>query len=376
MLRRAAALAALCCGIVLLAACGTNAGWSTVGPEGDEIILSLTTDSHQAGLIYAGGSDGHIYRFKPGTSSTLFPGKGVPAHSQINALLADPQTPGLLYAATSKGLLSSTDSGDNWVAHGSGFPAHDQMQALTLGEQPHTLIAGSQQHGIFTSHDAGESWQSSGDGLPGNADVYTLFTDPATHALYAGLVGNGVYASHDGGQHWSSSARGIPDHADVFMLAALTTQGLAAHGATLYAGTSKGLFASTDQGQNWSAIPTSSGLPVGRVLSLATFATAPGYLYAGTDSTVYRSTDGGRHWSLVAPGLSNHVPAITGLANTGAPTILVAASGQLATNGTASSGGSPIVTLLIVGLIVALIFFFILPQRRKIHQSLQANFPR
>jgi photosystem II stability/assembly factor-like uncharacterized protein len=375
MVRRAAALAVLCCGVLLLAACGASANWSTVGPQGDEIILSLAADPHQSGLIYAGGSDGHIYRYKPSASSDLFAGAGVPAHSQINALLPDPQTPGLIYAATKVGLLASTDSGDAWVTRGSGFPAHDQMQALTFGSRATTLIAGSQQNGTFVSHDAGKTWQSSSGGLPGNADIYTLYTDTATHTLYAGLVGNGVYLSQDDGQSWSASSQGIPNQADVFMLAELPTQGLAAHGATLYAGTSKGLYASTDQGQHWSAIPTSSGLPTGRVLSLATFATAPGYLYAGTDSTVYRSTDGGRQWQLVAPGLSTHIAAISGVPGKSAPTALVAAAGPLMSYG-AVSGGPSIGGFVIIGVVVVFLFLFIQSQRRKLHQSIGGTQPR
>src|SRR6188768_1459244 len=67
-----------------------------------------------------------------------------------------------------------------------------------------------------------------------------------------------------------------------------------AGGNTSYAGTEVGVFASEDQ-VSWA--PRSSGLPVGRILSLYASSTVGGLVLAGTDGAgVYRSTDAGQSW--------------------------------------------------------------------------------
>jgi photosystem II stability/assembly factor-like uncharacterized protein len=70
---------------------------------------------------------------------------------------------------------------------------------------------------------------------------------------------------------------------------------------TLYAGTSRGVFKSTDGAANW--IVANTGLPAFSVPSLAVNPMTPTTLYAGTAGDgVYKSTDGGATWQPTGQG--------------------------------------------------------------------------
>src|SRR5262249_37762981 len=72
--------------------------------------------------------------------------------------------------------------------------------------------------------------------------------------------------------------------------------------ATLYAGTSKGVFKSTNGGASWSA--ANSGLETS-INSLAIDPLKPSTLYAATwDRGVFKSTDAGSTWNAVNSGLT------------------------------------------------------------------------
>lgn len=78
-------------------------------------------------------------------------------------------------------------------------------------------------------------------------------------------------------------------------------------GATLYAATAMGLFASTDAGRRWVA---ASDAPLPLLAAVAPAPTAAGgrILYAGTRTGLHRSTDGGRTWRQALSG--GHVLAV------------------------------------------------------------------
>jgi len=78
--------------------------------------------------------------------------------------------------------------------------------------------------------------------------------------------------------------------------------------ATLYAGTTRGVFKSTNGGGSWSAINT--GLTESNVRALAIDPTPPATIYAGTGDVldnggVFKSTNGGDSWSAINTGLTN-----------------------------------------------------------------------
>ncbi len=121
-----------------------------------------------------------------------------------------------------------------------------------------------------------------------------------SRAIYAGTT-NGVFKSTDGGSTWTEANSGLAG-IDVFSLAIDP-----ANPATLYAGTfGSGVFKTTDGGHSWAL--ASSGLTDAIVLSLAIDPATPSTLYSGATSaffagSVFKSTNGGHDWTVSNSGL-------------------------------------------------------------------------
>lgn len=77
----------------------------------------------------------------------------------------------------------------------------------------------------------------------------------------------------------------------------------------IYLSSEKGLFKTTDGGNNWS--PIEGGLGTFPILSIAISPAIPSTLYVGTFSDgVYRSTDAGRSWLLINAGMRDYVSVV------------------------------------------------------------------
>jgi uncharacterized protein (TIGR03437 family) len=152
---------------------------------------------------------------------------------------------------------------------------------------------------LFVSNDRGENWVAAGS-LP---DVRTLVIDPVnTATIYAGSS-VGLYKSIDGGLTWALSANGLPKE---------PVNGIAVdpnNTNILYAGTGNSTFTgavyrSTDGGNVW--MKSSTGLlsnGQSNVYSLAIDPSNPSTIYAATEYGLFRSVDSGSNWSLISGGL-------------------------------------------------------------------------
>ena len=135
-------------------------------------------------------------------------------------------------------------------------------------------------------------WTSYG---PDGAFVCSLAIDPSMpNTLYAGTE-RGVFKSTDGGATWSSLGL---TNIDIDALA--IDPGTP---TTLYAGTyGDGVFKSMDGGRTWNA--AKAGLTNDIVYALAVDPLTPSTLYAGVDprypdAGVFKSTDGGSTWQAI-----------------------------------------------------------------------------
>jgi photosystem II stability/assembly factor-like uncharacterized protein len=111
------------------------------------------------------------------------------------------------------------------------------------------------------------------------------------HRLYVGTIGEGVFRSLDGGETFRRTCEG--------MFVECHVRALAVHPRepnTLYLGSEKGVFVSTDAAENWTRLPAPvDGL---QVWSLHVSALRPGLILAGTcPSAIFRSEDDGKTWA-------------------------------------------------------------------------------
>ena len=150
------------------------------------------------------------------------------------------------FAATDRGLLSSTNSGVTWsilpVGPMSDLPVH----SVHVSPNGRILWVVSMR-GLVFSHDGGKSW--SWHDLPreaGGALRLDVASDAGgVHTLVA-TARNGLYLSRDGGRTWQQAAFGLP---------AAPVQDVALVGDTFLASMQTGgLFISYDRGRNWSRI--------------------------------------------------------------------------------------------------------------------------
>ena len=143
------------------------------------------------------------------------------------------------------------------------------------------------------------------DGMS-TAQVAAIAVDPTTPStLYAGTT-DGIFKSTNGGGSWQTVNTGLTN---------LGVNALVLDPAiptTLYAGTNGGgIFKSTDGGGSWRAVNT--GLTYLFVYALALDPTSPNELYVGMYCGcgnlapyigIFKSTDGGENWQAVNNGLA------------------------------------------------------------------------
>ncbi len=107
---------------------------------------------------------------------------------------------------------------------------------------------------LYSALDGGGVWKKVGEGSwtaattqPSNLKVKALAIAASGATLYAGTDGGGVFKSTNSGVDWAACAA---------QPANLNLRSLALTGTTLYAGTTAGVFKSTDDCANWTAMGT------------------------------------------------------------------------------------------------------------------------
>ena len=199
-----------------------------------------------------------------------------------------------LVAGTNTGIYVSRDAGETWLA--ADMPISGSV-AIAISFSPNfsvdgILLAGTLEDGIFYSHDRGAHWQSNGFGLL-DATVYCLAFSPSfgrDTTVFAG-TDTTLYFSYNGALAWKQLA--FPESAAPALSLAISPNFDADH--TLFLGTEKhGLYRSADSGRTWHRLD----LPADCINALAV--SEPGRtLLAATEAGVYASSDQGENWSCL-----------------------------------------------------------------------------
>lgn len=180
-----------------------------------------------------------------------------------------------LYAGTNNCVLWSTDNGLSWTEISKGLP-ESRITGLAVLDQ--YVFASTPNSGVFRTTVNGLSWHSV---VPDS----TYFFIKALHTVGSYVficIRDSIFRSSDYGVHWFSIA-----HLDVSCFAN--------NSSTLYAGSIRGIYSSTDYGLNWDTVTTNLSNS-----TITSITANDSVIIAGTNGQgLFRSTDQGNTWDTI-----------------------------------------------------------------------------
>ena len=151
------------------------------------------------------------------------------------------------YAATSRGLLVSSNQGATWRLKQVGPLASLPVQSVRVSLNGERIRVVSLR-GLIFSDDGGNSW--TWHDLPmQSGGAVTLYAHAGDENTLVAGARNGLYISRDAGKTWQQAASGLP---------ATPVQDFAATGGVFVASMrTGGLYVSSDSGRTWDRVPGS-----------------------------------------------------------------------------------------------------------------------
>ena len=221
---------------------------------------------------------------------------------RIAAIAVDPSTPAhVLVGAANGGIWESRDRGASWT------PRTDYATTLAVGAlafdrtRPATVYGGLGEGnwwwwlgtGVLRSSDGGASWAQLCTAPFVGQGFYDLVVDPADgNHLLAGTTG-GLYVSTDAGVSWTQR-RSAPTYS-------ISIAPAGGAKAEILAASSDGVWRSTNGGTSWAAVTLPSSPGSFNRLAVAIAPSSPGVAYAwgaGSTAFLWRRTSAGGGWTL------------------------------------------------------------------------------
>lgn len=172
--------------------------WSPVGPDdmtsgGTYDYLNTVNISDANGsYVYAGTTDGRIWRTTDGGTAWSEISTGLPAARWINDVAPDPGDPNKAFCVVSGfGTAHVYElNGSTWKAKGGGLPNIPANTILALS--PKNIYVGTDV-GIYKSSDRGATFKIFGSGMPKGLVVMDLEYNSTTQYITAGTYGRGAW---------------------------------------------------------------------------------------------------------------------------------------------------------------------------------------
>ena len=244
----------------------------------------------------------------------------------VRCILADPDDPARVWAATERaGVWRSDDGGRSWAEKNRGLV---YKHTLSLARHPETgdLYAGTEPACIFRSTDGGESWQEleslrrlqtrrdwTFPGPPFVAHVRGIGLSASDPEIIFGAVEEGwLVRSTDGGESWVNIVEGTEFDSH-------TVTVLPDGGKTVVSASGHGLYRSADGGETFAR--SDAGIAHPYLIGVAVHPDRPHALFTagaevpppgwrrpeGAGAGFYRSADGGEGWARLTGGLPERI---------------------------------------------------------------------
>ncbi len=303
----------------------TEDGGESWEPLTDELptmgASSIVVDYDNSDIVYAGSGDRDagdapglgIFKSTDGGETWTESNSGM-GNVTVGRMIQHPDSPEIIFAATSGGIYKSTDSGLNWEQKKNG----SSKDILFKPDDPSVMYAVTGAK-FYRSTDSGEFWEQTTTGLPTNAaravigvspdepDYVYLFatTNAAFYGLYRSTDGGNSFELRSdspnimgwncnggsGGQAWYDLDMAV-DPLDA---------------ETIYGG-GINCWKSTDGGQSWvmssNQVGSCNAYPVHADLHVLEYNPVDGRLYVGNDGGIWWTDDGGDNWIRITDGLA------------------------------------------------------------------------
>lgn len=293
-LRRSAAGVSLLAALLLATGCDRPS----------EAVVSIVVHPAKPEILYVATNDAVFKSRDAGATWARIPSFSA---RRVTTMAVDPKFPATVFAGTmGDAVYKSPDGGQHWLPHNVGLKEHVSfINQFIFHPADSQTIATATTVGVFVSRDGGRSWVEQMAGMIEVHIVVSIAQDPVTTSTwYAGTTG-GAYKSTDGMASWKKVNNGlIPER----ILEASMSLGINVlmvdpqAPSTVYAGTTKGLFKTTDGAQSWTRI--GEQLPDQFISWLVVDPATPHTLYAAGREGVAKSVDGGATWRMVNKGLT------------------------------------------------------------------------
>jgi photosystem II stability/assembly factor-like uncharacterized protein len=290
-----------CSGTAVCRSTDNGENWTTCGIPIYDILLQ-----HYANLL-AATSNGVLLSTDQGTSWAVV-SNGLPQSSIVNALAVSGTN--IFAAIPVSGVFLSTNNGTSWAAVNNGLTTTIGVGALAFSGT--NLFAGTDGGGVHLSTDNGRSWTAK----TGLTNIFVTALAVSGTNLFA-ATGGGIFLSTDNGSNWTAVNTGLPQYIGVDALAVCLN---GAGGTNVFAATTSGVFLSTNNGASWTRVDNGGTLTYVRVNAFAVSGTN---LFAGTSGGIFLSTDNGSNWTAVNTGLPQY---------TGVDALVVCLNGAGGTN--------------------------------------------
>lgn len=280
---------------------GNSGSWvQTNGPTGGIInAFAVSTNASGANVMFAGTFDGGVYTASASEGKWDESNSGLPPGVTVFALLVTPNgtNNNKIFAGTDVGMYVSANNGTSWVKSNTGMTDTSIITSIITYPDASggtVLFAGSAD-GLYKSTNNGQNWSAIQNTILVKYGVtslaYQIDASGIKH-LFAASWGNRIAKSTDDGVTWKVIDNGITRRNFNFIFSLSLNSG----GNKLLTCADEGLFQSTDYGESWSEVKTIS--PEG--LSIYSITQSPDKkLYMGTTIGVYVSSDEGANWSAV-----------------------------------------------------------------------------
>ncbi|WP_299709988.1 discoidin domain-containing protein [uncultured Tenacibaculum sp.] len=177
----------------------------------------------------------------------------------------------------------------NWTRTRSWSPGLGRIVSIAVEPNQQSIIyAGSPGGGIWKTTNRGSSWTPLGDNMT-NMSIWSIAIDPTnSNTVYLGNSAGQIMRSTNGGSSWSQIYRvsGTPRRILIHP-----------NGSTIFIGTSRALYRSTNKGASFSSVLNANSEDV-------EFKPGNTNVVYACGSSFYKSTNGGASFSRITSGLS------------------------------------------------------------------------